>query len=214
MTTSPGTCALCRVELPKARMGKHLASCAPKTGSASWLHLVAEGRGAPEYWLHLMVQPRATLRDLDAFLRHTWLECCGHMSEFVIGGRRYWSSGSREFGAPETFSMSASLGEVLRPAVRFTHVYDFGTSTELRLRVLPDLVAAPAKRKVTLLARNNALTYACAVCGAPATLVCPECAWERAASLCRRCGRGHECGEEMLLPLVNSPRVGQCGYTG
>jgi hypothetical protein len=24
----------------------------------------------------------------------------------------------------------------------------------------------------------------------------------------------HECGEEALLPVVNSPRMGMCGYTG
>lgn len=24
----------------------------------------------------------------------------------------------------------------------------------------------------------------------------------------------HECGEDMLLPVVNSPRVGMCDYTG
>jgi hypothetical protein len=28
------------------------------------------------------------------------------------------------------------------------------------------------------------------------------------------CAGGHECGEEMLLPVVNSPRVAMCGYTG
>ncbi len=92
------------------------------------------GRGTPQYWLHFVAQPRATLRDLDGFLRRTWLECCGHMSEFVIGGRHYWSSVSREFGAPQAYSMSVVVGDALRPAQRFTHVYDFGTSTELQLQ--------------------------------------------------------------------------------
>jgi hypothetical protein len=32
--------------------------------------------------------------------------------------------------------------------------------------------------------------------------------------LCDECAVGHECGEEMLLPVVNSPRVGVCGYVG
>jgi len=26
--------------------------------------------------------------------------------------------------------------------------------------------------------------------------------------------KDHERGEKMLLPVVNSPRVGMCGYTG
>jgi hypothetical protein len=28
------------------------------------------------------------------------------------------------------------------------------------------------------------------------------------------CVKDHECGEEMLLPMANSPRAGVCGYTG
>jgi hypothetical protein len=39
---------------------------------------------------------------------------------------------------------------------------------------------------------------------------------------CRLCGQlisnpcaaKHECGEEMLLPVLNSPRAGVCGYCG
>ena len=32
-----------------------------------------------------------TLADLDDFLRAIWLECCGHLSEFTIGGTSYSS---------------------------------------------------------------------------------------------------------------------------
>jgi len=32
--------------------------------------------------------------------------------------------------------------------------------------------------------------------------------------VCEGCAGEHECGEEMLLPVVNSPRVGMCGYEG
>jgi len=32
--------------------------------------------------------------------------------------------------------------------------------------------------------------------------------------LCDECAPKHKCGEDMLLPVVNSPRVGKCGYTG
>jgi len=32
---------------------------------------------------------RATLTDLDGFLRDIWLECCGHLSAFDIGTVRY-----------------------------------------------------------------------------------------------------------------------------
>ena len=32
--------------------------------------------------------------------------------------------------------------------------------------------------------------------------------------LCEDCAKTHECGEEMLLPVCNSPRLGVCGYCG
>ena len=48
-----------------------------------------KSRYLPEYWMHLEVPADATLGSLDRFLRDTWLECCGHMSEFEIEGTRY-----------------------------------------------------------------------------------------------------------------------------
>ena len=44
--------------------------------------------------------------------------------------------------------------------------------------------------------------------------VCTECVFDDGGWLCETCAVKHECGEEMLLPVVNSPRVGMCGYTG
>jgi hypothetical protein len=31
---------------------------------------------------------------------------------------------------------------------------------------------------------------------------------------CAKCSEEHEDGEEMMLPVVNSPRMGECGYDG
>jgi hypothetical protein len=31
---------------------------------------------------------------------------------------------------------------------------------------------------------------------------------------CDKCLTKHECGDEMSLPVVNSPRMGVCGYCG
>ena len=43
---------------------------------------------------------------------------------------------------------------------------------------------------------------------------CAQCIYEGGGWLCEACAKSHECGEEMLLPVVNSPRVGTWGYTG
>jgi hypothetical protein len=31
---------------------------------------------------------------------------------------------------------------------------------------------------------------------------------------CDKCGKKHKSHDEMFLPVVNSPRMGVCGYTG
>ena len=93
---SNGTCSLCGEVFDKATMTNHLKSCRHKRAApqedkkkALTFHLLVEGRYQPEYWMHLEVPVHATLIALDQFLRDTWLECCGHMSEFEIDGTRY-----------------------------------------------------------------------------------------------------------------------------
>src|SRR5438477_291919 len=73
-------------------MTRHLENCLQKreashagTAHASrTFHLAVQGRGSPQYWLHLLARADTTLGELDSFLRHIWLECCGHMSGFTI----------------------------------------------------------------------------------------------------------------------------------
>jgi len=57
-------------------------------------------------------------------------------------------------------------------------------------------------------------TIACVKCGKPATHVCTDCQWSGEGWMCEQCLREHPCGDELALPVVNSPRVGGCGYTG
>src|SRR5471032_2915093 len=62
---------------------------------------------------------------------------------------------------------------------------------------------------VELLARNDAPQIVCDECGSLATAqICSECDSRGEGWLCEACAAKHECGEEMLLPVVNSPRAG------
>jgi hypothetical protein len=65
-----------------------------------------------------------------------------------------------------------------------------------------------------LLARNEPPAIRCSVCSNPATQLCLQCMDERACGLCDACASQYDCGEEMLVPLINSPRTGVCGYFG
>ena len=159
--------------------------------------------------MHVAVPETAPLSKLDNFLRHVWLECCGHMSAFEIDGQRYAS-------APmdgET-TMRAPLSQVLEVGMKFYYEYDYGSTTDLALKVVA-LEQGLTKGAVQLLARNEAPRVICQRCGIqPATQICTECAWNGKGWLCEGCAVAHECGDEMCLPVANSPRVGVCGYTG
>ena len=213
-----GECLLCNGVFSKRQMTRHLQKCLtskdvfgtpPKTRV---FHLVVEGRYAREHWLHLDATANARLQSLDDFLRDIWLECCGHMSAFTIEGESYMSGGPyAELGDR---GMSARLGDVLRSGIVFEHAYDFGTTTHLRLKVVSDREGEMRGEPIRLLARNEPPSIACGVCGKPATQVCSQCIYEGEGWLCEQCAQEHECGEDMLLPVVNSPRVGMCGYTG
>src|SRR5216683_185356 len=161
--------------------------------------------------MHLELPAEATLQTLDTFLRRTWLECCGHLSKFEIAGVSYASYPDPEFGDK---SMRVQVGTIASPGQQWLHEYDFGTTTELRLKVVAERVGEAQGKSIQVLARNEAPLISCEVCGKPATEVCAQCIYEGAGWLCEACAEEHECGEEMLLPVVNSPRVGMCGYTG
>ena len=219
---SKGQCSLCGSTFAKSAMTKHLRSCRQKEGNsetssggsprkARTFHLVVEGRHLPDYWMHLDVRADARLKMLDSVLREIWLECCGHMSAFTIGGQTYSVAPMADFGDK---SMTARLCDVLSPGMKFFHDYDFGTTTHLALKVVSQEERQVKGGPVRLLARNEPPSIPCMSCGKTATQVCTDCLWSGGGWLCYECAAEHECGEEMLLPVVNSPRVGMCGYTG
>jgi hypothetical protein len=126
-------------------------------------------------------------------------------------------------------SMCAKLSDLLSVGKKFSYVYDFGSSTNLSLRVIAErqgtllgdaqiaMEDEDAEEMVSLvvMARNEQPALVCRVCGKPAVHVLPE--WEYdyldEAGLCDICAKKRPSTDE-LLPVVNSPRMGVCGYTG
>ncbi len=220
---SKGKCNLCGSTFSKSAMTKHLKSCKQKEKNTETsspgrsprktkiFHLVVEGRYSSDYWMHLEVPAGVTLEVLDSFLRRIWLECCGHMSAFMIEGRTYSVAPMTEF---DDESMGARLDEVLSSGMKFRYEYDFGSTTYLAMKVVSQEQKQIKDESITVLAMNEPPSIPCMSCGKIAAQVCTECLWSGEGWLCDECAAEHECGEEMLLPVVNSPRVGVCGYTG
>lgn len=207
---SKGTCALCNSKFSKSAMLKHLQACMQRIidgestdGTSSlkkFFHLVIEGHDRPGYWMHLKVSSHARFENLDGFLRDIWLECCGHMSAFRDKG--------------EDIKMTKKLEYVLHPGMTLIHEYDFGSTTELLLRVVSKFESHVDKGNIQILARNDPPKIRCSYYGEPATVICTECMYSDKGLLCDNCAKDHECSEDLFLPVVNSPRMGVCGYTG
>ncbi|GIW34665.1 hypothetical protein [Meiothermus sp.] len=75
-------------------------------------------------------------------------------------------------------------------------------------------------KNLRLLARNEPPVWPCSVCGQPATQIDTECAYElESPFFCEahaqeHIQQKHDGDDYMLLPVVNSPRMGVCGYEG
>jgi hypothetical protein len=69
---------------------------------------------------------------------------------------------------------------------------------------------------VRLLARNTPPSWPCAICGELAIKICTFCYTGGGNPfVCRKHVRQHACGEtDGFMPVVNSPRMGVCGYAG
>ena len=214
-----GVCRACEERFSGQVIGRHLASCPKRPGGTLSVFDLRVSSGP--FWLCLEAAVEATLEHLDDLLRHTWVECCGHLSAFDIGGTRYQAdTGGVDgmwvgmFKPGPDMGMGVPLGRVLRPGLRFTYEYDFGTTTELDLKVLAERQGQSGKRAIRILARNDLPKFSCSSCleseSKPAKAICTECQ----TALCGACSRKHGCDEDRRLPLVNSPRAGVCGYTG
>src|SRR6266480_2557819 len=326
---SKGVCSFCKGEFEKAKMTQHLKYCkqrateiatelesTPTTQKTRLFHILVEGRYNPQYWMHLEMPASDALADLDDFLRAIWLECCGHLSEFTIGGTSYSSEPEDYFyfgedatdeeteieeveeeedeeldidellqtfppeylkmlpqnflselqkfestndlvsylketlnsipkrGVPhsqeewdayreryfqsqileallemvEDRSLDVPLEKVLKVGQKFSYEYDFGSSTDLTLKVLSEregIVQNEDEDNIEVIARNIQPVILCKVCGKPAKVVVGGYFDVEENAFCsKKCVKKSGEDADMLLPVVNSPRVGVCAYTG
>lgn len=203
------SCRMCGKTYGKRGIGRHVTACLKKRfsenvvkGAKNFCHLQVSDPYGKDYFLHLLVPPGSSLDDLDSYLRDIWLECCGHLSSFSQGR---WG---------DELPMNLSIEALTRDGVTLNYVYDFGSSTELVVKFIK-VYNGFGDDEIELLVRNAQPIYACNECGKlPAVKICTECSWDGEGWLCRQCAEKHSCDEYMFLPVVNSPRVGVCGYDG
>jgi len=206
---SEGRCLYCNKIFSQKEIGKHLAthlaemekSISGKTAQ-TYCHIVVD---AGEMFLHLLVKGNEKMKVIDNFLKDIWLECCGHLSNF----------GHKDF----KIGMNQEVMDVFETRVKIYHDYDYGDTTRVFLKGLKNY-ELNLKEKVILLSRNEPLKIMCKICKKePAVNICVACAWDTDSFFCESCSEKHEevCedfGDYGCMPVVNSPRMGVCGYEG
>ena len=206
---SEDRCLYCNELSSQSEIGKHLAKHlaqmekdAAGDNQSNYVHVEVE---ANEMFLQLLVKGDAPMKTIDVFLRDIWLECCGHLSGF----------GHKSF----KIKMKDRVEDVFRPKVKIYHDYDYGTTTRVFLKAHKQYQLI-LKEKIILLSRNEPLKLMCALCKEkPAINICIVCCYQEMAFFCKKCSSKHaktceDFADYAEMPVVNSPRMGECGYTG
>lgn len=206
-----GVCKKCKEIVSIKTAKRHIAKCFNlDIGDPpdAFLIKVQWPHKNPIYWLYLSVPFKSNLEDLDLFLREIWLECCSHLSQFTINRTRYTSDFEQDpFLLFRELSMSIRSENVLVLGLKFTHEYDFGSTTKLLLEVV-GLIKVTDRKEIRAIIQNQEPEFKCISCHKKAEMISST---ERDC-FCASCV--DEDDELYLLPIVNSPRTGICGYVG
>lgn len=207
-----GQCTQCNETFTSTLAKKHSLNCTVKdveTEQKGLLVKVSCLQQPSLYWMIIALSKNTTLIQLDTFLRNTWLECCGHLSEFTIEGHSYLSH--TESGAIEP-CMNSKVGQLVSPGMKFVHAYDMGSTTELKIEILENIPYSV--NKIKILMKNEPPVFPCESCGSKSENVCTYCS----GKMCDSCINDHSCTEggniDGIARLCNSPRTGVCGYQG
>jgi len=215
---SEGKCYYCDKTYSRTGMTKHLSShLKEKDNLARKKSYHIKVTGGKLYFLHMLISENTTLEELDSYLRNIWVDCCGHLSSFEIKGTKrsmdYFME-AEEIGIKKT----TKLGKLLHKDMILEYEYDFGSTTQLELKVINEYFVKD-KRKIRLLSRNEPLEILCDSCGKKAAQVLCLMWHEKGAMFCDSCKEIHaeECSdfrEYSEMDVVNSPRMGVCAYMG
>jgi len=204
---SEGKCLFCGETSAQADINKHLSTHlkekaqSGQAGKSFLVKVEPDRRYGMPHFLSLWIDGTTTMTKVDELLRDIWLECCGHMSEF------------------EGVEMTTKAEKAFKKGKKLNYQYDFGSTTMLTLTVVEEY-PVKADKKIVLLTRNEPVDLMCNTCKkVPASQICTVCMYEEHAVYCDTCAKKHakkceDFDDYASLPIVNSPRMGVCGYTG
>ncbi len=189
---SAGRCHVCGGDIRADHAVKHAQECLMTQAHSNYIIPDVDERYAKRqpimlwvrseelrHWMMLVVQPTASLRQLDQFLRDHWLECCGQMSHFQIADVQYSACVpgpgdapmfDNDLADPDEQHMIHTVEETLATNQQFRQGFDYGHTTRLNLQhvgvipvpydYLPEFINTPqapqghADDFITIMSRN------------------------------------------------------------
>lgn len=212
---TPGRCFVCRQELTKRTSSTHVKKTHQDPDGVPRLLILVDTPSSSPYWLLLGVNPSGSLQDIDNVLRRVWLECCGHLSLFDFDGEEIemrWEDDPALTGKSGASNKRFSVQKNIAPGQSFSYIYDYGSTTELRLKAGDLIQMKDTGEMVSVLAMNDPPAWTCSECGKPA--VCHYNENDDGTVLCEECSEDPDLDDCYLLPITNSPRTGICAYEG
>lgn len=204
-----GFCKYCGKEYTRSGMLRHLEACKSrkiklesetKKRRCRYFQIVITGKYVRDYWLIVEASEDTTLKELDQFIRDIWVECCGHLSAFTIRGIEYEScpDAGMFWGTPSK-NMNYRLKDVVGVGDSVLYEYDFGSTTELILKIHSCREGQKKNSEIVILSRNNPLKILCSNCKErEAKWVASEAYYGEKPFWCEQClkARYYEEGEE------------------
>ncbi|MEJ6951888.1 hypothetical protein [Natronospora cellulosivora (SeqCode)] len=208
-----GKCFSCDNIFIMTSMTRHLLTC---KGYKENLHhdqlakdiyfmLRIQGKYAKAFFLYLDIKAESTLAELDQFLRDIWMQGSYHKSAFTVNGEEFL------FPPKKLGDSNVKLVDLVNGSTRFEYKYDFSFTTSLNLDILHIRKGAYREHLIEIMSRNLAPEMSCEICDKQASWV----SWDNHYPYyyCDDCIEIYE-SDYGSLPIINSPRVGFCGYTG
>jgi len=192
-----GYCFLCENVASKVMLKKHVFK-EHNHGEERVFLMMADTnyRGEP-YWLYFALPLNGTLKDIDAFLRDMWCECCHHASNFKNG--------------LDDLPMDTRWSKVKNSVLKYTYDYS-GDRTEIFVSCYGEIKREKQAEGIELLARNLRPFKSCDHCEESATLYAKGESEKHFC--CQNCAEKvpNENNDIYWLHLSNSPRSGVCSY--
>ncbi len=197
-------CTFCNTKFGIKAFKNHLEDCISETQNTKSGYLIEFSSSSyitkKYYSMFAIFGLNCTFKHIDKFLKNKWCECCNHMSILNV-----CCLTNDKFNCDSIkFNILISKYE---NADHFNYEYDMGTTTKITFKIIKKLDGIETNNNVELVYQNEVHKLKCK-CKKEALFIYED------ALVCKECSLLIDEDEEIFTPIVNSPRIGLCGYVG